>query len=264
MGEAIVITSGKGGVGKTTLSANLGCALALSGSKVLLVDTDIGLRNLDILLGFEDRIVYDIVDVCHGDCTREKAVIKDKRVENLHFIPASQAKNKDAITPLQMKNLISKAKEEYDYIIIDSPAGLESGFENAIAGADRAIVVAVPEMASVRDADRIMGLIEKQGIDKAELVINRLNMKSVEKGYMLSIEEVLDILSVNLLGAVPEDAGISFAANNATPCVFDEKSKAGEAYRNIARRVKGEEVPLVSFDNKKNVFLRIMDAILNK
>lgn len=264
MGEAIVITSGKGGVGKTTLSANLGCALALSGARVLLIDTDIGLRNLDILLGFEDRIVYDIVDVCQGVCDREKATLKDKRVENLYFIPASQAKEKNAITPVQMRNLVYRAKDEYDYIIIDSPAGLEAGFENATAGADRAIVVAVPEMASVRDADRIIGLLEKAGIENTQLVINRIKESAVNRGYMLSVEEVLNMLSVNLIGVVPEDEGISCAANSATPCVFDERSLAGEAYRNIARRLQGEEVPLARLSNKRNVFARIFDAILNK
>ncbi len=264
MGEAIVITSGKGGVGKTTLSANLGCALALNGFKVLLIDTDIGLRNLDILLGFEDRIVYDVVDVCQGVCDREKAVLKDKRVENLYFIPASQAKDKEAITPLQMKNLINKAKGDYDYIIIDSPAGLEAGFENAAAGADRAIVVAVPELPSVRDADRIIGLLEKSGIENIQIVINRFKQKSADKGYMLSVEEILDILSVNLLGVVPEDERISYAVNNALPCVFDEKSNSGMAYKNIARRVMGEEVSLMNLHDKRNVFARIADAIMNK
>ena len=181
MGEAIVVTSGKGGAGKTTLSANLGCALALAGYSVLMTDTDIGLRNLDILLGLEDRIVYDIVDVCQGVCDIDKAILKDKRCENLYFIPASQAKDKKAINPLQMKSLVTKAKEKYDYIIIDSPAGLEVGFENAVAGTDSAIVVALPEMASVRDADRIIGLLEKKGIEKVGLVINRVNQSAVDK-----------------------------------------------------------------------------------
>lgn len=264
MGEAIVVTSGKGGAGKTTLSANLGCALALTGSKVLMIDTDIGLRNLDILLGLEDKIVYDIVDVCQGVCDREKAILKDKRAEGLYFIPASQAKDKNAINPLQMKSLVTKAKEDYDYIIIDSPAGLDMGFENAVAGADCAIVVALPEMASVRDADRIMGLLEKKGIEKVHLVVNRISQKAVDKGYMLSVEEILDTLSVNLLGAVPEDGSVAFAANCGTPCVFDEKSRAGQAYMNIAKRVKGEEAALVSLNDKKNVFIRIIDAIMNR
>ena len=263
MGEAIVITIGKGGVGKTTLSANLGSALALSGKKTLLIDTDIGLRNLDILLGLEDRIVYDIVDVCAGNCTADKATLTDKKIENLYFIPASQAKDKNAITPLQLKSLIMSLKEEYDYIIIDSPAGLEAGFENAVMGADRAIVVTVPEMTSVRDADRIIGLLEKNGIDDVTVVINRIRQKAVENGNMLSTEEILEILSVNLIGVVPEDETVSGAANKGEPCVMNEKSIAGKAYMNIAKRVMGEEVKLISLKSP-NVFLRIIDAILNK
>lgn len=263
MGEAIVITSGKGGVGKTTLSANLGCALALSGKKTLLIDTDIGLRNLDILLGLEDRIVYDIVDVCNGNCDAAKATLADKNIENLYFIPASQAKDKNAITPLQMKSLIMSLKGEYDYIIIDSPAGLEAGFENAVMGADRAIVVTVPEMTSVRDADRIIGLLEKHGIDDVKVVINRIRQKAVKNGNLLSTEEILEILSVNLIGAVAEDETVSGAANKGKPCVLNEKSIAGKAYMNIAKRVMGEEVKLIELKSR-NVFLRIIDAILNK
>ncbi|MBR5535104.1 MAG: septum site-determining protein MinD [Clostridia bacterium] len=263
MGEAIVVTSGKGGAGKTTLSANLGAALALEGHKVLLVDTDIGLRNLDVLLGFEDKIVYDLVDICTGNCDAKKATIKDKRFENLYFVPASQAKEKDAITPLQMRNFISEVKEEYDYIIIDCPAGLEQGFENAVALCDRAIVVAMPEMTSVRDADRIIGLIEQRGIEKTELVINRMRKSLADKGVMLPVEEILEILAVNLIGVVPEDERIIAAANCGTPCVLDEKSMAGKAYKNIAKRVKGEEVSLLDISDKRNVFVRIIEAIKN-
>lgn len=261
MGKAIVITSGKGGVGKTTLSANLGAALALMGQKTLLIDTDIGLRNLDILLGFEDKIVYDIVDVCNGMCDAAKATIKDKRFEGLYLIPSAQAKDKDAITPLQMKNLVNKAKEEYDYIIIDCPAGIEQGFENAVAGADCAIVTVVPEMTSVRDADRILALLEQHDITDVRLVINRIRQRMVDMGNMLSIEEILDILAVDLIGAVPENESIIIAANTGTPCVLNEKSKAGMAYKNIARRVMGEEVELINLADKKGVFARIIEAI---
>ncbi len=261
MGEAIVITSGKGGVGKTTLSANLGAALALMQKKVLLVDTDIGLRNLDVVLGLENRIVYDIVDVCEGVCDFKKATIRDKRFEGLFVIPAAQAKDKSAITPLQMKNLLRKLKEEYDYILIDCPAGIEQGFENAVAGADRAIVVAVPEVASIRDADRIIGLLEKHGIENINLVVNRIRQRMIERGDMLSLEDMLDILAVDLIGAVPDDESIIVAANTGTPCVTDPKSVAGKAYRNIAKRVTGEEVPLINLSEKKNVFVRIFEAI---
>lgn len=259
MGEAIVVTSGKGGVGKTTLAANLGVGLALLGYKTLLIDTDIGLRNLDIVLGLEDKIVYDLVDVCEGSCDLKKAAIKDKRFEGLYLIPAAQAKDKNAITPLQMKNVTAKAKNEFDYIIIDCPAGIEQGFENAVAGADRAIVVALPEMASVRDADRIIGLLENYGIQHVELAVNRMRQTMVDKGYMLSIEEMLELLSVDLIGAVPEDESIIAAANTQTPCVTLEKSKAGQAYRNIAKRVAGEAVELMNLSDKKSFFEKITD-----
>lgn len=261
MGEAIVVTSGKGGVGKTTLTANLGAALALLGKRTLLIDTDIGLRNLDVILGMENRIVYDLVDVCEGNCDLKKAVIRDKRYEGLFVIPAAQAKDKYAITPLQMKNLVRKAKEEYDYIIIDCPAGIEQGFENAVAGADRAIVVAVPEVSSVRDADRIIGLLEKNEIENVKLVVNRIRPKMVESGNMLSLEDMLDILAIDLIGAVPDDECIIIAANNGTPCVTDPKSKAGQAYRNVALRVTGEEVPLLDLSDRRNIIARILEVI---
>ncbi len=253
VGESIVITSGKGGVGKTSLSANLGCALALNGKKTIVLDTDIGLRNLDIVLGVENRIVYDIVDVCEGTCDYKKAMIKDKRYEGLYIIPAAQAKDKDAITPLQMKNLTNILKEEFDYVIIDCPAGMERGFENAVAGADRAIVVVMPEMSSVRDADRIIGLLEKHDIVDVKLVINKIRQKLTDTGEMLSIEEILDILSVDLIGAVPEDERVIVAANKGIPCVSDEKSLAGKAYGNIALRVIGEKVDLVDMNGKKTI-----------
>lgn len=261
MGEAIVITSGKGGVGKTTLSANLGAALALLGKKTLLIDTDIGLRNLDIVLGLENRIVYDIVDVCMGNCDYKKAAIRDKRFEGLFVIPAAQAKDKSAITPLQMKAFIRKVKEEFDYIIIDCPAGIEQGFENAVAGADRAIVVAVPEVSSVRDADRIIGLLEKNEIGNIQLVVNRIRQSMVDSGNMLSLEDMLDILAIDLVGAVPDDESIIIAANNGTPCVTMPKSKAGKAYRNIALRVTGEKVELLDLTDRRSIFARILEVI---
>lgn len=253
MGESIVITSGKGGVGKTSLSANLSCALALNGKKTMVLDTDIGLRNLDIVLGLENRIVYDIVDVCEGTCDYRKAMIKEKRYEGLYVIPAAQAKDKEAITPLQMKNLTDMLKEEFDYVIIDCPAGMERGFENAVAGADRAIVVTIPEVSSVRDADRIIGLLEKHDITDVKLVINKVRQNLIDAGDMLSIEEILDILSIDLIGAVPEDERIIVAANKGVPCVSDEKSKAGKAYKNIALRVLGESVDLIDLHEKKTI-----------
>lgn len=263
MGEAIVITSGKGGVGKSTLSANLGAALALMGKKTVLLDTDIGLRNLDVILGLENRIVYDLVDVCEGSCDFKKALIRDKRYENLCLIPAAQVKDKDAVTPMQMKNLVTKLKDEFDYVIIDCPAGIEQGFENAVAGADSAIVVTVPSVASVRDADRIVGLLEKHNITSVKLAVNKVRLKMVEKGLMLSIEEILDILAIELIGAIPDDESVIIAANTGTPCVSDEKSMAGAAYKNIAKRVLGEEVPLIDMKDKRGFFARLIEAFKN-
>lgn len=257
MGEAIVITSGKGGVGKTTLSANIGAALALMGKRTLLIDTDIGLRNLDVILGLENRIVYDLVDVCNGVCEFKKAAIRDKRYEGLFLIPAAQSSDKSAVTPLQMKNLMRKLREEYDYIIIDCPAGIEQGFENAVSGADRAIVVAVPEVSSVRDADRVIGLLEKHDISDIKLVVNRIRQKMVESGNMLSIEDMLDILAIDLIGAVPDDESIIIAANNGTPVVTEPKSRAGEAYKNIALRITGEKRDLMDLTEKKGFFARL-------
>ncbi len=261
MGQAIVITSGKGGVGKTTLSANLGAALALLGKKTILIDTDIGLRNLDVVLGLENRIVYDLVDVCQGVCEYKKAAIRDKRFEGLFLIPAAQNSDKSAVTPMQMKSLVRKLKEDFDYIIIDCPAGIEQGFENAVAGADRAIVVAVPEVSSVRDADRIIGLIEKHGIEDIKLAVNRIRQKMVDSGNMLSIEDMLDILAVDLIGAVPDDESIIVGANNGTPCVINPASKAGQAYKNIALRVTGEHRDLLDLSEKKGIFARLLGVI---
>ncbi|MCD8050030.1 MAG: septum site-determining protein MinD [Clostridia bacterium] len=261
MGEAIVITSGKGGVGKTTLTANLGAALALLGKKTLIIDTDIGLRNLDVIMGMENRIVYDLVDVCGGKCEYKKAMIRDKRFEGLFLIPAAQSSDKSAVTPMQMKALLRKLKEEFDYIIIDCPAGIEQGFENAVAGADRAIVVAVPEVSSVRDADRIIGLLDRHGIENVALVVNRIRQKMVDEGNMLSIEDMLDILAIDLIGAVPDDESIIIGANTGTPVVMTAKSKAGEAYKNIALRVMGEKRDLIDLSEKKGIFAKILEVI---
>ncbi|MBQ8002678.1 MAG: septum site-determining protein MinD, partial [Clostridia bacterium] len=222
-------------------------------------DTDIGLRNLDIILGMENKIVYDIVDVCDGSCDIKKATIHDKRFENLYLIPASQAKDKESITPLQMKNFVNKAKGDYDYIIIDCPAGLDRGFEIAVAGADRAIVVTVPELASVRDADRIAGLLEKKGISNVLLAVNKMRQSLVEIGCMLSIEEILDTMALELVGVIPTDDAVIKAANCGIPCVCDVKSKAGRAYGNIAMRVCGEKVPLADISEKKNIFEKIAE-----
>lgn len=248
MSEVIVITSGKGGVGKTTTTANIGTGLAALGYKVVLVDTDIGLRNLDVVLGLENRIVYDIVDVTHGNCRLKQALIKDKRFEGLHLLPAAQTKDKTAVTPDQMRSLCGELKKEFDYVIIDCPAGIEQGFKNAIAGAEKAVVVTTPEVSAVRDADRIIGLLEAAELREPKLIVNRLRPHMVKKGDMMSIDDIIDILAVNLLGVVPEDEMIVVTTNRGEPAVLDSGSRAGQAYRNIARRITGEDVPLMDLD----------------
>jgi septum site-determining protein MinD len=253
MGEAIVITSGKGGVGKTTTSANIGTGLALQGKKVCMIDTDLGLRNLDVVMGLENRIVYDIVDVIEGRCTANQAIIKDKRCDELYLLPAAQTKDKDAIHPEQVKALVDELKQDFDYVIIDCPAGIEQGFKNAIAGADRAIVVTTPEMAAVRDADRIIGLLENARIRDAKLVINRIRANMLKSGDMLDIDDVCQILAIDLIGLVPDDENVIKAANSGEPTVFNADARAAIAYRNIARRILGDSVPLMPLDVKNGV-----------
>lgn len=248
MGEVIVITSGKGGVGKTTTTANIGTALALAGKKVVLVDTDIGLRNLDVVMGLENRIVYDLVDVVEGICRLKQALIRDKRIEGLYLLPAAQTKDKTAVSPEQMKGLCETLKEEFDYVLVDCPAGIEQGFKNAIAGADKAFIVTTPEVAAVRDADRIIGLLEATELYEPKLIINRIRADMVKRGDMMDIDDMIDILAIGLLGVVPEDEKIVISTNKGEPAVYDPNSKAGQAYKNIARRIEGEEVPLMSLE----------------
>lgn len=248
MENVIVITSGKGGVGKTTTTANLGVGLALSGKSVVLIDTDIGLRNLDVVLGLENRIVYDLVDVVEGTCRLKQALIKDKRYEGLYLLPAAQTRDKMAVSPEQMRALIEQIQQDYDYILIDCPAGIEQGFKNAVAGAKSAIVVTVPEVSSVRDADRIIGLLSANEIDDVKLVINRLKPEMVKRGDMLAIEDTLEILGVDLIGVVPEDELIVRSSNIGEPAVTDPKSKAGQAYSNVVRRIQGEDVPIMNLE----------------
>ena len=250
MGEVIVITSGKGGVGKTTSSANIGTGLAKLNKKVVLIDTDIGLRNLDVVLGLENRIVYNLVDVIEGNCKIKQALIRDKRYENLFLLPAAQTKDKTSVTPEQMKKLTDELKQDYDYIILDCPAGIEQGFKNAIAGADRALVVTTPEVSAVRDADRIIGLLEANEIKKTHLIVNRLRPEMVKRGDMMSADDVIDILAIELIGQVPDDESIVVATNNGEPLVGDN-SLAGQAYMNICRRLTGEQVPFLDLEAKK-------------
>lgn len=248
MGEVIVITSGKGGVGKTTTTANIGAGLAGLGHKVCLVDADIGLRNLDVVLGLENRIVYDITDVTSGNCRLRQALIKDKRFEELFLLPAAQTKDKSAVTPDEMTKLCEDLKEEFEFIIIDCPAGIEQGFKNAIAGADRAVVVTTPEVSAVRDADRIIGLLESAEIDNPMLIINRLRPKMVRAGDMMSIEDIIDILAVDLLGVVPEDEMIVVTTNKGEPVVKNTASLSGQAFKNVVMRIKGQEVAFLKLD----------------
>ncbi|MGE4282695.1 MAG: septum site-determining protein MinD [Clostridia bacterium] len=251
MGEVIVITSGKGGVGKTTSTANLGTGLALMGQKVVLVDTDIGLRNLDVVMGLENRIVYDLVNVVEGTCRLKQALIKDKRYDGLFLLPAAQTKDKGAVNPEQMLNLCNELKEEFDYVLIDCPAGIEQGFKNAIAGADKAVVVTTPEVSAVRDADRIIGLLEAHEIRNPLLLINRLRIDMVKRGDMMTIDDIIDILAIDLVGVVPDDENIIISTNRGEPVVSDMKSRAGQAYRNITKRLMGEQIPIMDLDIDK-------------
>ncbi|EMS74174.1 septum site-determining protein MinD [Ruminiclostridium cellobioparum] len=254
MGEVIVITSGKGGVGKTTTTANIGTGLALAGHKVVLIDTDIGLRNLDVVMGLENRIVYDLVDVVEGVCRVKQALIKDKRYEGLYLLPAAQTRDKTSVTPEQMINLINELKTEFDYIIVDCPAGIEQGFKNAIAGANRAIVITTPEVSAVRDADRIVGLLEANELRNPKLIINRVRIDMVKRGDMMSIDDIIDILAIDLIGVVPDDEKIVISTNRGEPAVNDDKSLAGQAYRNITKRIQGEEVPILNLETDDSIF----------
>ena len=244
MGQVIVVTSGKGGVGKTTSTANLGTGLALMRKKVVMIDTDIGLRNLDVVLGLENRIVYDLVDVVEGVCRLKQALIKDKRYENLFLIPAAQTRDKSAVSTEQMIKLCSELKEDFDYILIDCPAGIEQGFKNAIAGADLGIVVTTPEISAVRDADRIIGLLEANEVKNPRLLVNRVRPDMVKRGDMMSIEDIIDILAIDLIGVVPDDANVVVSTNRGEPAVTDPKSQAGRSYRDITQRIMGEDVPI--------------------
>ena len=254
MGEVIVITSGKGGVGKTTTTANLGAALAMQGKKVVLIDTDIGLRNLDVVMGLENRIVYDIVDVVEEKCKLRQALIKDKRYEELFLLPAAQTRDKSAVNEEQMRELTSKLKEEFDYILIDCPAGIEQGFKNAIAGANRAIVVTTAEISAIRDADRIIGLLESSEIKNPELVVNRLRPNMVRKGEMMDVDDIVDLLSIGLIGAVPDDEYVVTQTNKGEPVVQNRKAPSGKAYLEIARRILGENID-VTIPGREKGFL---------
>ena len=256
MSEVIVITSGKGGVGKTTTTANVGTGLAQLNKKVVLIDTDIGLRNLDVVMGLENRIVYTLVDVIEGRCRLAQALIKDKKYPELCLLPTAQTRDKDAVSPEQMRALIDELRNDFDYILLDCPAGIEQGFKNAIAGADRALVVTTPEVSAVRDADRIIGLLQANEINQVDLIVNRLRMDMVKRGDMLTVEDVVGILAINLIGAVPDDEQIIVSTNQGEPLV-GSNSLAGQAYANISKRILGENVPFLNLEAKHGVFSKL-------
>ena len=255
--KVVTITSGKGGVGKTTATANIGAALAVNGNKVICIDADIGLRNLDVVLGLENRIVYDLVDVVEGRCRLRQAMIRDKRLPELFLIPAAQTRDKSAVTPSDMVRLCDELRVDFDWIIIDSPAGIERGFRNAIAPADIVIVVTNPEVSAVRDADRIIGLVEAEEKGPLRLIINRIKPAMVRRGEMLGTDDVLELLAVELLGIIPDDEEVTTSINRGLPVVLNGKSKSGQAFRNIASRLGGANVPFLDLEEPGNLFGRL-------
>ncbi|WP_077366945.1 septum site-determining protein MinD [Anaerosalibacter sp. Marseille-P3206] len=264
MGKVLVITSGKGGVGKTTTTANIGTGLAMLGKKVVVADADIGLRNLDVVMGLENRIVYDIVDVVEKTCRLKQGLIRDKRYEGLYLLPAAQTKDKNAIKPEQMLELCNELKEEFDFVLIDSPAGIEQGFQNSIVGADEAIIVTTPEISAVRDADRVIGLLEAKGLHNPRLIVNRLRPEMVKKGDMMNIDDMIDILAIELLGVVPDDEAIVISTNRGEPVVTDEGALSGKAYRNISKRILGEEVELMNLETEDGKLTKIFKILFGK
>jgi septum site-determining protein MinD len=257
--KVITVTSGKGGVGKTTVTANLAAALAMNGKRVVAIDSDIGLRNLDVVMGLENRIVYDLVDVVEGRCRLNQAMIRDKRFQELYLIPAAQTRDKMAVSPSDMVLVCDQLRQDIDYVIIDSPAGIERGFRNAIAPADQVIIVTNPEVSAVRDADRIIGLIEAEEKGPGQLIINRIKPNMVAKGDMLSVGDVLDILAIDLLGIVPEDEAILVSSNRGLPVAMSaaNSASASQAFRNIARRLDGDDVPILDLAPQNGLLNRL-------
>jgi septum site-determining protein MinD len=255
--QVVTISSGKGGVGKTTAVANLAVALAADGKKVVCIDGDIGLRNLDVVMGLENRIVYDIVDVIEGRCKLRQAMIRDKHYSDLYLIPAAQTRDKSAVSPSDMTRICDDLRADHDFVLIDSPAGIERGFRNAIAAADRVLVVTNPEVSAVRDADRVVGILEAEEKGSPSLIINRLNPALVKHNDMLSAEDVLDLLGIHLIGIVPEDESVIVGSNRGAPVVTEPKSRAGQAFRNIAKRLQGEKVPFMDLEAQSNLWKSI-------
>ena len=255
--QVITVTSGKGGVGKTTAVANLATAIAMDGKRVVCIDGDIGLRNLDVVMGLENRIVYDIVDVIEGRCKLRQAMIRDKHYQEMYLIPAAQTRDKNSVSPSDMVRICKELRPDADFILIDSPAGIERGFRNAIAPADRVLVVTNPEVSAVRDADRVVGILEAEEKGNPALIINRLNQSLVKNNDMLSAEDVLDLLGIQLIGIVPEDESVIIGSNRGAPVVNDPKSRAGQAFRNIGKRLQGEDVPFMDMDAQSGLWSAI-------
>jgi septum site-determining protein MinD len=266
MTRIIVITSGKGGVGKTTVSANLGMALAKIGKQVALIDADFGLRNLDLLLGLENRIVYTAVEVLARECRLEQALVKDKRQPNLVLLPATQHRNKESVTPDQMKLLVNALAQKYEYVMIDCPAGIEMGFKNATAPAKEALIVTTPEISAVRDADRVVGLLEAQGVKKINLIVNRIRPAMVQANDMMSVQDVQELLAIPIIGVIPDDERVIVSTNRGEPLVLsDTPSLAATAFENIARRLEGETVEFLELDSfNKNIFSRLRKMLWSK
>lgn len=256
MARIVTVTSGKGGVGKTTLTANLSVALAMQNQRVVAIDADIGLRNLDVVMGLENRIVYDLVDVIEGRCRLRQAMIRDKRLSELYLLPAAQTRDKNAVSPDQMVELCDELRPNFDFIILDSPAGIEQGFRNAVQPADEVVIVTTPEMSAVRDADRIIGLLEAAEKSAMSLVINRIRPDMVRREDMLGVDDVLEVLAIDLLGVIPEDEKIIVSTNRGHPLAMVDHSQAGKAFNNIAARLMGEDIPLISLE-KETVLTRI-------
>ena len=260
-GKTIVITSGKGGVGKTTTTANIGTGLAMRGHKVVVIDTDIGLRNLDVVMGLENRIVYDLVDAIEGRCKLHQAMIRDKHKHELYLIPAAQTRDKNCISPEQLQELCGKLEQEFDYVIIDCPAGIEQGFKNAISPAQEAILVTTPEVSAIRDADRVIGLLEAAELYHPKLIINRIRPSMVKRGDMMDKDDILELLAVDILGMVPADDRLITATNQGVPIIYDKKAPSGAAFSRIVARIDGDDVPLVDLETKSGLMDRVRDLM---
>ncbi len=260
-GRTIVITSGKGGVGKTTTTANIGTGLAMRGHKVVVIDTDIGLRNLDVVMGLENRIVYDLIDIIEGQCKMHQGMIRDKHKYDLYLIPAAQTRDKNCIEAAQLKDLCENLEREFDYVLIDCPAGIEQGFKNAIAPAQEAIIVTTPEVSAIRDADRVIGLLEAEGLHRPRLIINRFRPGMVKRGDMMGRDDIVELLAIDILGIVPSDDRLIIATNQGLPVIHDKRALSGAAFSRIAARIDGEDIPLMDLEPKNTIMEKVRNIM---